>query len=405
MCHFARNINLDKILDKIVRYLFDKNILYCDSIDSYYSRKEPSLWRKIIFYLRFFLLVIVFVKYGLLLLYPDTLQWTTLKDFTLIFGKQANLLHAMLLSPTMVTILGKLIIFYCERHKNIKVIDMIVDWKARKPLFQINERHLKKLTLNSLILYYGFIRITASLSFFIATFIFTWMTIATYLFCNYGNVIILILWSIIVMITSDNIITTLLFVTYMFFFPITLLNYLFDELIKKLRVSIRWNNEKRLYQVLHSYNDLIAIVSQLGVLFNHIIGLVYCLVPYILALFVEIFKIERDDILFKIVKIFSVVFFIVANLTAFLINQMSASITVRNKSIHKYLYPMFIKERKTRIPIKLSIDSFIARLNTQFIGFYCFNLFPFTKMAFYQYAFSVSTCYFLLTRILNNNVV
>ena len=32
----------------------------------------------------------------------------------------------------------------------------------------------------------------------------------------------------------------------------------------------------------------------------------------------------------------------------------------------------------------MKIDSFIARLNEEYIGFYCFNLFPFTKLAYFQ---------------------
>ena len=408
-------MDLDKLLDKVVRYFFDKNIFYCDSIDSYYSRKEPSLRRKTKFYLRFLLFAIVNFKYGLLLLYPGKLQWTLLKDATIMFGKQANLIHAIFFSFGMVTILVKLVVVYYERQKKIKVIDLVVDWKLRKPLYQMSQSHLKKLTLKSFILYYGFIKVTGSIVFVIIIFIVTWVTIVAYLYFDYGNVIILWLWSIIVMITFDHIIITLLFTTFLFFFPITLLNYLFDELIEKFRVSIRWNNEQRLHHILQSYNDLIGVVTDLSDLFNKFIGLVYCIVPYILSLFVELMQIDRDEILFKILKIIFFFLFIETNLTVFMINQLSASITVRNKSIHKYLYPMFCNEPKIKLKIKtslktklrtkLAIDSFIARLNTQFIGFYCFNLFKFTKMTYYQYALSVSTCYFLITRVLNNDLI
>ena len=61
---------------------------------------------------------------------------------------------------------------------------------------------------------------------------------------------------------------------------------------------------------------------------------------------------------------------------------------------------MFCNHRNRKLQIKLKIDSFIARLNSQFIGFYCFNLFEFTKMAFYQYALTISTCYFLIINFL-----
>ena len=115
MDQLLSKINFDKILDKVIKYGIDSYIFYYDSIDSYYSRKEPTINRKIKFYLTFLLLVIFNVKYGLLALYPDKLQWTLLKDTTIIFGKQANLFHAMLFSLGMVTILAKLVMVYYER--------------------------------------------------------------------------------------------------------------------------------------------------------------------------------------------------------------------------------------------------------------------------------------------------
>ena len=77
---------IDKILYDYVQYLIDCYILYYDSIDNYHSRKEPSKYRKIMFYLTFVLITSVIVKYGLLLIYPDKLMWTPLKDCTMVFG-------------------------------------------------------------------------------------------------------------------------------------------------------------------------------------------------------------------------------------------------------------------------------------------------------------------------------
>ena len=227
-------------------------------------------------------------------------------------------------------------------------------------------------------------------------------TIAAYLYYEYGNVIILCSWTFYYMIIACEMTLTLQSYIFAIFIPITLLNYKFDELIEKLRVSIRWNNEQRIHQVLQSYNELIDVVKQLSGFNNMIIGLAYCMVPYIMAINIELTHINRNDFFFTLLKMAFISLFIVSNVGIFIINQISASITVRNKSIHKYLYPMFCNGRQTKLRTKLSIDSFIARLNTQFIGFYCFNLFPFTKMAFYQYGFTVSTSYFLVTNILDN---
>ena len=133
--------------------------------------------------------------------------------------------------------------------------------------------------------------------------------------------------------------------------------------------------------------------------YNLIIGLTYCIIPYLIGINMEMIRIDRDDFLFQIFELGMWLLFVASNVNAFIINQISASITVRNKSIPRYLYPVFSSQEKARIGMKLEIESLIARLNTQFIGFYCFNLFKFTKMAFYQYAFTVSTCYFLITNV------
>ena len=122
-----REIQFDKVLDKFIQFLINRNLIYYDSLDSYFSGKEPTLWRKIKFYWKFVILAIFNVKYGLLLLYPDQLQWTLLKDATMIFGKQANLPHALLFSIGMVTLLGKVVIAYYESRKNLYFCNLAID--------------------------------------------------------------------------------------------------------------------------------------------------------------------------------------------------------------------------------------------------------------------------------------
>ena len=74
MDQLRRQMNLDKLLDNVIQYGIDNYILHFDSIESYYSRREPLLKRKTNFYLIFTLLVVFTGKYGLLSLYPDKLQ-------------------------------------------------------------------------------------------------------------------------------------------------------------------------------------------------------------------------------------------------------------------------------------------------------------------------------------------
>ena len=190
---------------------------------------------------------------------------------------------------------------------------------------------------------------------------------------------------------------TLMMPTVFFYIPIFLLDYKLDELINKLRVSIRWNNENNFDKILITYDKLTVVVKQLSGPFNMLIGFLYCFCPYIIAISIELLKIKGDDMVSQIVELFFIVNVIVCCIEAFVINQISASITVRNKSFPRYLYPVFFWKRKINIRMELKIDSFINRLNSQYVGFYCFNLFKFTKLASYQYAFIVSSSYFLIS--------
>ena len=72
MERIVRKNNLGKILDKLVDYAFDRNMIYHNSIDSYYSGEEPSFWRKVKFYSRFLVLITAIVKTGLSTLYFQT---------------------------------------------------------------------------------------------------------------------------------------------------------------------------------------------------------------------------------------------------------------------------------------------------------------------------------------------
>ena len=390
---------IDKIFYDYVQYLIDCYILYYDSIDNYHSRKEPSKYRKIMFYLTFVLITSVIVKYGLLLIYPDKLMWTPLKDCTMVFGDQAILIHALSFSFLLVTIIGKLIFLFHETKFEIKLFDIIVAIKARDQNYILSQKHFKKIKFMTSFLYYGFVRIIGFIILFIFSLTITGLTIISYQHYDYGNVIVLCFWSVLFIYLGNQVRVTLMTHTVFSYITIFLLNYKFDELIEKLRVSIRWNNENNFDKILVSYDKLTVVVKQLSGQFNMIIGVVYCYCPYVIAINMELVKIKQDDILSTVVETFFIILLIISNITAFLINQISASISVRNKLFPRYLYPVFFWKRKTNIRMELKIDSFISRLNSQFVGFYCFTWFKFTKMAFYQYAFTLSSSYILISNI------
>ena len=90
------------------------------------------------------------------------------------------------------------------------------------------------------------------------------------------------------------------------------------------------------------------------------------------------------------------------------------NITHQNQTLPKYLYPIFHDKQFTRfehrislnlnynfgqlsdIMVRIKIDSFIARLNEEFVGFYCFNLFQLTKLSFFEYIYMLISDFVLI---------
>ena len=375
---------LDKTIVNMVEYSVNNYTIYYDSLESYYSRKVPSFKRKILFYLTFVLFAVFNVKYGLLLMYPNKMMWTPMKDWTMVLGNQAVLVHALLFSISLVALTAKLVVVYYEAKSELKILDIFAAIISRDQSYMLNQKHFKKIKFGTSFFYYIFVRIFGFIVVVVFTFCITGLTIVVYLYYDYGNVITLWLWTVLMIFIINQIKVVVLLGTILFYLPITLIKYKFDELIDKLRVCIRWNNENGFYKTLESYDQLIVVVKQLSGPYNMIIGIIYCFGPYLIAINIEVLKIKRDDWLFKILEQAFLLLLIITNLDAFIINQISASISVSNKSFPKCLYPVFCWKRKKRITMELKIDSFIARLNEQFVGFYCFNWFKFTKMAFYE---------------------
>ena len=396
-----RKTNLNKINEELIQFVIDRYFFYYDSIESYYSRKEPTLKRKVMYYLTFLLLAIYNVKYGILSLYADKEQMTLLSDVTEVIGDGSKLLSAMLFSLGVCTMLAKVTFFYYEKQSNIKFIDIFFELKMGNPIYKIRMQHHNKLTFRSFILFHIYIKTFGLFAELFGDFCTIVATIALHLKGDCGSVVILWISTLNVLFVFHQLPLTLA-ASYVLYVPITLLKHKLDELIKNLKVSIRWNNENGIHKVLNNYNELIDIVQQLSGPYNMIIGGIYCFVPYLIAVSIELVKLDNNDPILIMIEYLHWLIFILAIITSFLVNQLSASITIRNKSIPKHLYPMFFNERNIKLRTKLKIDSFIARLNKQFIGYYCFNLFKFTKLAFYQYALTVSSSYILVFNFFKN---
>ena len=189
-----------------------------------------------------------------------------------------------------------------------------------------------------------------------------------------------------------------------------------DEIIKSIRFHLIWRNKVRLYNNLRVYHSFTITFDKVSKPINMLIGMMYAMTPVILSqAIMMVTKQEINNEWKTIVKRLTIIYITIIMIVVFIINHLCTSITTANQSIAKYLYKVFNDQNFNRlsqqsvglnlnynfgqlinIKIHMKIDSFIARLNEEYIGFYCFNLFPFTKLAYFQFLYIFMTSFLLI---------
>ena len=206
--------------------------------------------------------------------------------------------------------------------------------------------------------------------------------------------------------------TTLLFI-----------KYKQDDIIKSIRFTVLWRNKVRLYDNLQNYHQFTRLVDKLSKLINVICGIIYSITPFFISQMLWILTEEKSKNIFESFAQFYILFiFITVIIAIYIFDDIISNITKVNQTILKYLYPIFHEKQFTRfqhriafnlnynlgqlsdIMVRIKIDSFIARLNEEFVGFYCFNLFEVTKLAFYQYIYMLMTVFVLIQNPVNFNI-
>ena len=184
-----------------------------------------------------------------------------------------------------------------------------------------------------------------------------------------------------------------------------------DEIIKSIRFSVIWRNKVKLNDGLKVYHQFTRTISELSRLINMVIGMIYILTPIMLSQGIIIINGQDNSKFDNFIQLIFVIIITFVIILIYIFNHLASSITLVNQSIPKFLYPVFnnmnsnnqvgLKTKnnsnRSNILFHMKIDSFIARLNEEYVGFYCFNLFQFTKLAYFKYLYMFMSAYILIS--------
>ena len=304
--------------------------------------------------------------------------------------QQERILYAMysFYALYLIMFLIRVTVSHLLAHFKLFGLDFIYSLKFGRQLYKLNKRNQNRFNFLFYVFYYVFMKgVTLIFSNLIIAFHFM---VCLYVYVNSEHLINPIML-VVDLAMYVLFIKTMNYTTYigipMIVMTIVFVCYKFDELRRSLMIVIHRQDSKQILIHIRLHSRLTLLCKRFSNLNNITLGLVYTLIPYVSVLSIECFKSETDsyfDIIAKLIFLFT---FSLVNLNSYLINQSAASISVRSKVFPKLCYKVFLtSNRSYNMRFKLKVEGFIARLNKEFVGFRCFNLFKFTKLAFYKYS-------------------
>ena len=381
-------------LENFERLIVKNYVIYHDAFDEYCSNTGPSFRRKLIyclFLISSFVIVINFVWHTK---HNDdvSLKFTGFPLFIPVEARKP--VFAFILLIFMIINITKLVLLYYERKRKLYLINMINSWIIFRSFDLKPDKSFKLDKLINFLFGVSYIIFTMiKLALFL---IITLNSIIGYLYHDYF-IFKLVLNDLYYMIMLQHVNHIFLLMIFVVFVTIVYFNYKFEEILKTLRVAIRWNNTRGIMNAIAAHHSTTDLIHKLSYAYNIIIGTLYMIVPYVLVLML---KAQLTPGLPLYIRAIIIAMFIITSIIIHLFNILCASVTVKNNRAPLQLYRVYCSYKYINLQFRLKILLILEKLTGDFVGFYCLNLYKFTKITYYTYFITLFTTYILVSKLL-----
>ena len=348
-----------------------------------------SFGRKIRYYGTFVIHLVVTIKYAILAIYND--------PYTIAMSGESfhvltniHFMSGFGFSMQMILLSNRLYTWYMGERYIVDMFVTISQLDTSLPFNRINNRKLttrmwlmSKLSTKSLP--FTWIVFTALILYCL-----TWV----YLYSSVPvNLVNLIVNSSIQCIWLCNLVVQTRAGGFLFFYVMSMTKLRYRELIHLVKV----HKLDGVMYVNYLYNQLVGDIKIVRRYFDPLIGILYLTCPFAIAF---AFQLVLDGNWLG--KVLGLVSGFIGFSTNYLIYYMASSICLMNDIIANLLYPIQFDKRFKSRRMKLKIDSLIARLNEEFVGFDCLYAIKFNRMSFYQYILGLTSTYLLVNGLVNS---
>ncbi len=137
---------------------------------------------------------------------------------------------------------------------------------------------------------------------------------------------------------------------------------------------------------IRKHNHYSELTLEYNKVFKYFLAMVYILITPLHNIAVYL-SVSETYTPFRLLYLFALT---IMSIILFIANYMSSSLS---SSAHDFISDLytFLASKRTPVQHKLKILAFIEKLCGPVIGYYCYDLFPFTNSEFYEYVSFVSS--------------
>ena len=383
------NIYNMSICPIVCQYFADSHLVISSNFEQMINNGNVTFGRRMRYYAYFAIHLLVMIKYAILATHDDPYTIALLGE-TLHVLTNNYLFSIHCFTMQMAIVPAKLTIRYYGDHYFANMLVNISRLDTSLAFSRINNRKLtteiwlKSKLFNKLMFPIKWIVISAAML-YCSILAYTNSPIPINLVSLTFNSIIQCLWMI-------NVTEICFCAGICFFLTLSMAQLRYKELIYMVKVK----KVAGLIKVSHLYNQLVIDIEVCRRLFDPIIGIIYLTLPFPIGFLIQVILDGN-----WMARVLAVIAVLLGCSTNFSMYYMVSSICPMNKKIVKLLIPIQFEKRPKTRQMKLKIDSLIARLNEEFVGFYCLYAMKFTRKSFYQYIIGISTTYFLVSGLIN----
>jgi hypothetical protein len=391
------NENSDEIGFKFIgQFCVDHYCFNAGSYEDFLNNNRPKK-RALIFWIYNILMWLMNIRFLLLAIINKPWIWTLFAEPIYIMRKPNVVSLAVFIGGVLGSI-GQIIFFNSENRPEMRPILQL--YSTNRYHYGLSDRYYRKFCLKSRFMAKYILGPFFKTIVFVLVLSHIVLVIKAYFDSDFEFSLMRAIVNTILISFWCNHCIAVIWAGFVIFYIVSLhLKYSFRQMKDMMKQNLRFQNSVLIIDKIHKHDYYSKLTLDCNQFFKYILFITYFLTTPLLNILIY-FTLSEVNIY---LRIFYGLLVFNSSYIVFIANYISSSLSSSAHDFTSDLYA-FLSNKTIIIPVqhRLKICTFIEKLCGPVIGYYCYDLFPFTNYEFYRYVLVVSCNYILMNSLIFN---